>query len=117
MEGQHTGGGGAGGVVMILVYVAIYVYSAITLYTIANKAGADSPWMAWVPILNLWLQVEIAGAPWWWFLLFFVPVGNIVAVIIIGIGMAQAIDKPAWMGGCLILPGVNLVMLGLMAWT
>lgn len=34
----------------------------------------------------------------------------------IGIGVAQALEKPAWWGALMAVPGVNLVAVGLLAW-
>jgi len=101
---------------IILVDIAIYVYAAYAIYTIAQKAGSPNPWMAWVPILNAWLIVEISGKEWWWFILFFIPLANIVAIIIVGMALAEKINKPSWMGAVLWVPLLGLITLGLMAW-
>ena len=44
-----------GGGVMPLVSLAIYVFTALSLYTIAQKRGIACPWLAWIPVANLWL--------------------------------------------------------------
>ena len=36
---------------------------------IARKTGTPSPWMAWIPVVNLVLMCRIAGRPGWWLLL------------------------------------------------
>ena len=38
-----------------LVSVAIYVFTALSLYTVAKRRGIACPWLAWVPVANLWL--------------------------------------------------------------
>ena len=38
-----------------LVSIAIYVFTALSLYTIAKRRGIACPWLAWVPVANLWL--------------------------------------------------------------
>ena len=48
-------GKGLTGGVMPLVGVAIYVFTALSLYTIARRRGISAPWLAWVPVANLWV--------------------------------------------------------------
>lgn len=38
-----------------LVYIAAYILSSIGLYTIAKRRGLHQPWLAWVPVANIWL--------------------------------------------------------------
>ncbi len=35
--------------------VAEYVLSALGIYTIARRRGLRRPWLAWVPVVNVWL--------------------------------------------------------------
>ena len=38
-----------------LVSIAIYVFTALALYTIAKRRGIAAPWLAWVPVARLWV--------------------------------------------------------------
>lgn len=38
-----------------LVVVAVYVFCALALYTIARRRKFDRPWMAWIPVAREWL--------------------------------------------------------------
>ena len=38
-----------------LLSVAAYVLSALGLYTIASRREIRHPWLAWIPVLNVWL--------------------------------------------------------------
>lgn len=49
----------AGGVVP-LVSLAIYVFTALSLYTIAQRRGLHCPWLAWIPVANLWLMGSLS---------------------------------------------------------
>lgn len=40
--------------------IAAYILSSLGLYTIAQRRGIRSPWMAWVPVLNMWILGSIA---------------------------------------------------------
>lgn len=39
----------------MLISVAVYVFTALALYTIAKRRGIDHPWLAWIPFANTWL--------------------------------------------------------------
>lgn len=41
--------------VVPLMSLAIYVFTALSLYTIAKRRGIACPWLAWIPVANLWL--------------------------------------------------------------
>lgn len=38
-----------------LLSLAIYVFTALALYTMARRRGIAAPWLAWIPVANLWL--------------------------------------------------------------
>ena len=38
-----------------LFSIAMYVLTAISLYTIAQRRGIRKAWLAWVPVLNCWI--------------------------------------------------------------
>lgn len=43
-----------------LVSIATYVLTAISLYTIAKRRGLHNPWLAWIPVANVWLIGSIS---------------------------------------------------------
>lgn len=43
-----------------LVGLAVYVMTSIALYSIARRRELNHPWMAWVPVLNLWLLGSVS---------------------------------------------------------
>ena len=48
------------GAFSFLFSLAVYVITAITMYVIAKRRGIDKPWMAWVPVGQLWLLGAIS---------------------------------------------------------
>lgn len=38
-----------------LVSLAVYVFSALGLYTMAQRRGLRHPWLAWIPVANVWI--------------------------------------------------------------
>jgi len=45
----------ASGVPSMLFGIASYVLMALALQTIAQRRGLNKPWLAWIPVANVWL--------------------------------------------------------------
>jgi hypothetical protein len=104
-------------VLYLLLLAAFYVYLSLALQTIAKKTDTDNSWLAWIPIVNIILMLNIAHKPLWWFILFFIPFVNVVFAIIVWMSIAEARGKPSWWGIMLIVPGLNLIVPGYLAWS
>jgi len=100
-----------------IISIAIYVYLAICLQTIARKTGTEHGWLAWIPIANAYLMCKVAGKPGWWLLLFFIPIVNIIFMVIVWMGIAEARDKKGWLGILMIVPIANLIIPGYLAFS
>jgi len=99
----------------LLVYIALYAYSAFCLQSIAKRTNTENGYLAWIPIANIYLMCKIAGKPGWWLLLLFIPLVNIVIGIILWVGIAKACGKPGWLGILVFVPIVDLVVIGYLA--
>jgi hypothetical protein len=103
--------------VAVVLGVIFYAYAAICMMKIAEKTNTPNAWWAWVPILQIVLLIQVAGKPIWWIILCFLPLVNLIILILIMIGVCEARKKsPALVIG-LILPVVNLVVLGYLAFS
>ena len=101
-----------------LIFAAVgYVYIALALQTIATKTNTGNAWLAWIPIVNLVLMLNIAKKPIWWFILLLIPLVNIVMIILVWMGIAEARNKPNWWGILMIVPVVNIIVPGYLAWS
>ncbi len=40
--------------------IVAYVLQALALYTIAKRRGLNKPWLAWVPLVNIWILGAIS---------------------------------------------------------
>lgn len=38
-----------------LISLAVYVFTALGLYTLAQRRGLRNPWLAWIPVANVWI--------------------------------------------------------------
>jgi len=94
-----------------------YVYVALAFQTIAQKTNTPNGWLAWIPIANIILMLNIAKKPVWWIILFLIPIVNIVIAVMAWMGVAEARNKPSWWGILAIVPVINLIVPGYLAWS
>jgi len=110
--------------ITILVGIALYVYVAIALMTIANKTKTPNAWLAWIPIVNLFLMAQIGKIPWWTALIaIFAPIIPVIgsfASLAIWVWwwwkISEARKKPGWFSILTLIPIVNLIIIGVIAW-
>jgi hypothetical protein len=101
-----------------IITLIFYLYFSYSLYVIAQKTGNEAnAWMAWIPIVNAFLMLQIAGEPMWWFILLLIPIVNIVIAIIVWMKIAEARNKPDWWGLLLLVPFVNIIVPGYLAFS
>lgn len=43
-----------------LLSLAAYIFSSLAVYTIAQRRGINHAWMAWVPLVNVWILGSIS---------------------------------------------------------
>jgi hypothetical protein len=103
--------------IFLIFGLVMYVYVALALQTIAQKTDTENAWLAWIPIANIVLMLNIAKKPIWWIILFFIPLVSFVMYILVWMGIAEERGKPNWWGILLIIPGVNLIVPGYLAWS
>ena len=97
--------------------IILYIWIAICVQTIARKTNTPNGWLAWIPIANVYLLCKMAGRSGWWTLAIFVPLLNIVMMIIWWWSVAEKRSKPGWLGILIIIPVVNYVILGILAFS
>ena len=84
---------------------------------IAKKLGVSAPWIAFIPLVQIWTVVSCAGKPWWWILLLFIPLVNIYCGIVIWLSITENMGKNKWLGLLMLLPIVNFVFIGYLAFS
>ncbi len=60
--------------------------------------------LVWVPVLQLIPLLRAANMPRGWFFAYFIPVINIIAVIVFSIKIVKSRGKNPWVAFLLILP-------------
>ena len=64
----------------------------ISWWKLFEKAGQPG-WAAIVPIYNIVIMLTIIKKPMWWIALMFVPIANVVVMILIFIELAKVFGK------------------------
>lgn len=73
------------GIVALAIPLLFYLFIAFMLFLIARKTNTNMPWLAFIPVANVYLMVLIAGKPVWWFAAVVVP--GLLAAILTGSGL------------------------------
>lgn len=113
-----------GVVAMVVIFLALYVYTSLALMTIAKKLKYKNPWIAWIPIANTAMILQLGKFHWAWIFLILIPiVGWVALFILVVIAMWRIFEKrkyPGWFSLSLIIPKVGgilfLIALGFAAW-
>jgi Family of unknown function (DUF5684) len=93
-SGYGSGGLGFVGAVLYLVVIVFYLFCLWKIFVKAGKPG----WAVIIPIYNLLVELEIVGRPWYWLLLMFIPVVDIVLGIIVLFRMAKVFGHSVGFG-------------------
>ena len=67
----------------------MYVGSLWLVYAKANRAG----WLIFIPIVNVYTMLRIAGHPAWHFLLLLIPIVNVILLMVVWFNLAKAFGK------------------------
>jgi hypothetical protein len=79
---------------IIIFAVSVMILEIVALWFLFEKAG-EPGWAAIIPIYNYLIVIKIAGKPWWFLLLFLIPIVNIVIYIIVLNGLSKSFGKDA----------------------
>jgi hypothetical protein len=109
--------------VALIILLAVYVYSSWALMVIAKKTKTKMAWLAWIPLVNLYLVTQIARVPWWTLLILLLVWAPMIGpLIVMGLtiywwwNIAEVRKMPGWLGILAAVPVANLVVMGYIAW-
>jgi hypothetical protein len=126
--------GGAMLAIFAIVAIALYIYGALAMMTVAKRLNVANGWLAFIPIANMVLLAKMAKMHWWpvlLYIVFIIPIVNVflgwlasiaiaVFVIIWTWKVCEARGKPGWWSILVIIPFVGgiwyLIMWGILAW-
>lgn len=80
------------GIVWFIFVFGMLAIMIVAFWKIFTKAG-EKGWKSLIPFYNTWVMLEIAGKPGWWLFLMFIPVVNIVIIIMMYNGLSKSFGK------------------------
>nr|WP_295866526.1 DUF5684 domain-containing protein [uncultured Chitinophaga sp.] len=96
----------------IIFGLALAVFSIICMWKVYRKAGFEG-WESIIPIYSTIILLRIIGKPWWWLLLFCIPVVNIIFAIMAMDLLSKSFGKGT--GFTLGLIFLNFIFLAILA--
>lgn len=72
--------------------IIILLIQVLSFWQVFEKAGYEG-WKSIVPFYNSYILSKIGGQPTWVFVMLFIPLLNVVAIILISLGVAKAFSK------------------------
>lgn len=110
-------------ILIISSLIAIYIYVALALSALAKKIGIKKAGLAWVPFANFFFRAKLAKYPWQYGFLNFLAIIPVVGSLVPHIlnawwfwKISEQLKKPGWLGVLMVLPVINLFILGYLAW-
>ena len=101
--------------ITVLLIIASYVLQAWLLYRIGRKLNYRDSWFAWVPILNIYMIVDMSHRDTFlWFLLILLTSWCCVGFImfaLVWMDIAARCDKEDWLGILCVIPIVNFIVM------
>lgn len=120
--------------------IATYILTSLALYSIAKRRNISNPWLAWIPVGNLWIMGSISddyqrvvkfqskNRRKWILGLYiatiavaFVMIGVLVAtmVVAVGTGLGGSVEDVDWLpaaGGLVAIILLSMVMMAVAIW-
>lgn len=108
---QPSAGGVIGGILGMLIWLAVIAVLIAANWKIFTKAGKPG-WAAIVPIYNVVVLLEIIGRPIWWIVLAMIPLVNFIFVILVSVDLAKSFGKSVGFAvGLILLAPIFLLIL------
>lgn len=109
---------------VLLIALAAYIYFALTWMTIGNKLKYKHSWLAWIPIANLAMVLQLGGFHWAWIFIGLIPfLGWIALFVLLVIATWRIFEKrryPGWFSLSMVIPHIGillyLIAIGFVAW-
>lgn len=96
-----------------IIYIPFIILMIAGMWKTFVKAGKPG-WASIIPIYNLYVLITIAEKPGWWLLLFFIPIANIIAALVVALEVAKRFGRSAIFGivGLFLFSGIGYLILG-----
>ena len=110
--------------ILATILIALYVYTSLAWMKIAQRMKYKNSWLAWIPIANGAMILQLGGFHWTWIFLILIPIlGWIPLFVLIIISHWKIFEKqkyPGWFSLSIIIPKLGtilyLIIIGFVAW-
>jgi len=93
-----------------LAFLLFHLVMAVALWRMAERTKTEPKWFALVPLLNIALFLKIAKKPLWWLILFFIPIVNIVTLIVATMALCERFGLNKWWSLASLISPFNLIL-------
>lgn len=108
----------------IAFLLAGYIYFALAWMTIGNKLKYKRSWLAWIPLANVAMMLQLGGFHWAWVFLVLIPVFGWIALFVLAVIATWRIFEkrhyPGWYSLSMVIPKVGIILylvaIGFVAW-
>lgn len=81
-----------GAFIFVVVYLVFIVFEIASVWIVFAKAGRPG-WAAVIPFYNLYVLCKVGGRPGWWWILYIIPIVDIVVSLVVSFGVAKHFAK------------------------
>ena len=90
--------------IILGISAVVYVFLSICFWMICRKTHIAPGPLVWVPFLQLIPLLRAANMPRVWFFAYFIPIINIIPIIVLAIKIVKSRGKSPWVAFLLLLP-------------
>ncbi|HWD90985.1 MAG TPA: DUF5684 domain-containing protein [Verrucomicrobiae bacterium] len=94
--------------VILCIWAVVHIFTSTCFWSICRKTHIAPGPLVWVPVLQLIPLLRAANMPRVWFFAYFIPVLNILALIVFSINIVKSRGKSPWVAFLLILPPTSI---------
>jgi hypothetical protein len=84
--------------------IAVYIVVAVGLSMLAARLEIRGGWMAWIPILNLFLLCRMARSSWVWVIPALIPIAGLAVLAYLGARVAKRLGMSGAVGALFGVP-------------
>lgn len=104
-------------VIALLVAIPVYLFFCYCYKRICEKAGVDPGVMIWIPIVQMIPVFRAAGMNPWLILTMFIPLVNLIVIVLLFVNLCKALGKSPWLAVMLFIPFLNILLLPYLAFS
>ncbi len=104
-------------ILLTIILTATYILVCLPLMLIAKKLGKNYTWLIWIPLVQVFYFVYMAGRSLWWAAFVLLPIFNILFPLFLFVDVLKALRKSVWLIAPILLPGANILTLWYLAFS